>query len=60
MLHKNLLINPTYQVASQTTKVSLKDNAVNRPIITQTRGAAGASGDGTTIPNRIDDIIQYN
>ena len=54
---QNLLINPTYQVATQTTKVSLKDNAVNRPIITQTRGAAGASGDGTTIQNRIDDII---
>ena len=26
-------------------------------LITQTRGAAGASGDGTTIQNRIDDII---
>ena len=54
---QNLLINPTYQIAAQPAKVSLKDNAVNRPIITQTRGAAGASGDATTIQNRIQDII---
>ena len=54
---QNLLINPTYQVASQPTKVSLKDNAINRPIITQVRGASGASADATTIQNRIQDII---
>ena len=54
---QNLLINPTYQVASQPTKVSLKDNAINRPIITQVRGASGASADATTIQNLFQDII---
>ena len=54
---QNLLINPTYQEAARPAKVSLKDNAVNAPVIEQTRGAAGASADATTIQNRIQDVI---
>lgn len=54
---QNLLINPTYQSAARAAKVSLKGDNINAPVIEQTRGAAGASADATTIQSRIQNVI---